>query len=213
MIRILLAEDHNIVRQALRRLLEDEPDMEVVGEARDGIEAVHIARQQQPDVLVVDVVMPGLNGLDVVRQVSQLAPGTTTIILSMHASEGYVAEALVNGARGYVLKDSSTDDLVKAIRKTVAGEHYLSPPLSQRSVEAYLQKAESLDHDPYETLTARERQVLHLVAEGLTNKEAADRLSLSPRTIETHRANLMDKLSLDNQADLVRYAVERGLVK
>ena len=163
-------------------------------------------------VLVVDLMMPGLSGLEVTRQVRQRSPRTHIVILSMYSNEAYVLEALRNGAAAYVLKDSTAADLVHAVREVVAGRRYLSPPLSERAIETYTEKAKSTLMDPYETLTTRERQVLHLAAEGCTNAEIGDRLSISPRTVETHRANLMRKLGLESQTDLIRYALRRGII-
>jgi len=212
MTTIVLADDHHIVRQGLRSLLEAEPDFSVVGETGDGLEAAQLVERLRPDVLVLDLMMPGLNGLEVTRQVSQRSPQTRVVILSMHANEAHVLEALRAGAVAYVLKESTSAELVRAVREAVAGRRYLSPPLSERAIEAYMQKAESVALDPYETLTAREREVLYLVAEGHTNAEIADRLFISRRTVETHRANLMRKLDLRTQTDLISYALRRGIL-
>lgn len=212
MTTIALADDHPIVRQGLRALLQAEPDFRVVGEAGDGLETVELVERLQPDVLVVDVMMPGVSGLEVARQVQQRSPETRVVILSMHANEAYVLEAMRHGAAGYVLKDSTATDLVEAVRRVMAGRRYLSPPLSERAIDAYLQKSEEAQLDPYETLTSREREVLHLAAEGHTNAEIAERLSISPRTVETHRANMMRKLDLRSHADLIRYALRRGII-
>ena len=209
---IMLADDHKIVRQGLRALLEAEPDFHLVGEAGDGLEAVQLAARLCPDVLVLDLMMPGLGGLEVTLQVGKRSPQTRVIILSMHADEAYVLEALRNGAAGYVLKESSADELVQAVREVVAGRRFLSSPLSERAIDAYVSKAQEVALDRYETLTAREREVLHLAAEGHTNAEIADRLSISSRTAETHRANMMRKLALRSQTDLIRYALRRGII-
>jgi DNA-binding NarL/FixJ family response regulator len=209
---IMLADDHKIVRQGLRVLLEAEPDFHLVGEAGDGLEAVQMIERLRPDVLVLDLMMPGLSGIEVARQVSKRSPQTCVIILSMHANEAYVLEALRNGAVGYVLKDSSADELVQAVREVIAGRRFLSSPLSERAIDAYVNKAQETPLDRYETLTAREREVLHLVAEGHTNAEIAERLSISSRTAETHRANMMRKLDLQSQTDLIRYALRRGII-
>ena len=211
-VSILLADDHPVVRQGLRALLEGESDFRIIGEVGDGLEASQLAERLQPDVLVLDLMMPGLNGLEVARQVSQRSPRTRIVILSMHSNEAYVLEALRNGATGYVLKDSSAADLVRAVREVTAGRRYLSPPLSERAIEAYTQKAKVAALDLYETLTTREREVLHLAAEGHTNREIADRLHISPRTVEVHRANMMHKLGLRTQTDLIRYALRRGIL-
>lgn len=209
---ILLADDHNIVRQGLRALLESEPHFRLVGEASDGIEAVRLAERLKPDVLITDVMMPGLNGLEVARQVSRSLPNTRIIILSMYTNDAYVIEAFKNGANGYVLKDSEASDLIQAVKEVISGNRYLSPPLSERALELYMQKLESAPSDPYELLTTREREVLQLVAEGKTSAEIANRLFISPRTAEGHRANLMRKLGLQTNADLIRFALKRGIL-
>lgn len=212
MTAIVLADDHHLVRQALRTLLAAEPDFQVVGEAGDGLEATQVVERLKPDVLVVDLFMPGLGGLEVTREVVRRSPQTRVVILSMYSNEAYVLEAFRNGASGYVLKDSTSADLVQAVRDAVAGRRYLSPPLSQRAIDAYAERSKEAAADAYETLTTREREVLHLAAEGYSNPEIAARLSISPRTAETHRANLMRKLGLHSQTDLVRYAIRRGIL-
>ena len=169
-------------------LLEAEPDFVIVGEASDGLEAIALVEQLRPDILVVDVMMPGVNGLEVTRQVSNRLPETRIVILSMHSDEAYVLEALRNGASGYVLKDSSASDLVQALREVSDGRRYLSPPLSERAIEAYVQRSESASIDPY------------------------DRLTISTRTAETHRASVMRKLNLRTQTELIRYALRRGIL-
>lgn len=211
-VSILLADDHQVVRLGLRTLLEAEPDFRIVGEAKDGLEAKTLVERLKPDVLVVDMMMPGLNGLEVVRQVAALSPTTRAIVLSMQANEAYVLEALKHGAAGYILKQSDLSDVVRAIREVVAGLSYLSPQLSQRAIESYREKASAVATDQYDALTAREREVLQLAAEGHTSAEIAQRLVISQRTVEMHRANLMRKLSLKTQTDLVRYAMWRGIL-
>jgi len=208
----VLADDHSVVRQGLRALLEDESDFAVVGEAADGLEVAGLVERVKAQVLVLDLMLRGLNGLEVARQVRQRSPQTRIIILSMYANEAYVLEALRNGAAAYVLKEASAADLVHAIREVMAGRRYLSPPLSEKAIEAYTQKAKAASPDPFEALTTREREVLHLAAEGRSNPEIADRLGISTRTVETHRANLMGKLGLHNQTELVRYALKRGIL-
>lgn len=212
MTTIVLVDDHPIVRQGLRALLEAEPGFRIAGEAGEGIEAAKLVERLQPDVLVLDLMIPGLNGLEVTRQVRQRSPRTRIVILSMHANEAYVLEALRNGATGYVLKGATATELVQAIREVSAGMRYLSPPLSERAIEAYVQKANTAPLDLYETLTSREREILQLTAEGYSATEIADRLSISSRTVETHRANLMRKLGLRTQTDLIRYALRRGIL-
>ncbi len=212
-IRILLADDHQVVREGFRALLEAEPDFEIVAETGDGLEAVRLAEHQKPHVLVVDLMMPGLNGLEVARQIGQRAPRTHVVMLSMHANEAYVLEALKNGACAYVLKDASAAELVRAVREANVGHRYLSPPLSEPAINSYIQRARNSDSlDLYDTLTNREREVLQLGAEGHTNAEIAGRLFISPRTVETHRANVMHKLGLRSQTELVRYALRRGIL-
>jgi DNA-binding NarL/FixJ family response regulator len=210
--RIVLADDHPVVRHGVRSLLQAEPEFSVVGEASDGLETVQLVEKLQPEVLVVDLMIPRLNGLEVTRQIKQRMPQTRVVVLSMHANEPYVLEALKNGASGYVLKDTSGTDLVLAVKQVLSGQRYLSPPLSERAVEAYLQRSQDTSFDPYDALTEREREVLHLAAEGLSNPDIAARLSISPRTVETHRANLMRKLGLKTQTDLIRYALKRGIL-
>jgi DNA-binding NarL/FixJ family response regulator len=212
MTKIILADDHHLVREGLRMILETEPDFEVIGEAADGLSAVQLVERLHPNIAILDLMMPDLNGLEVARHISQYTTDTRTIILSMHANEAYVLEALRNGVSAYILKDSRANDLVHAVREVLAGRRYLSPPLSERAIESYMEKAQTTELDPYETLTTREREVLHLAAQGYSATEMATRLFLSPRTVETHRANLMRKLDLHTQTDMIRYALRRGII-
>jgi two-component system response regulator NreC len=211
-ISIVLADDHPIVRHGLRALLEAEPDFRIVDEVDDGLDAVERVERLRPEVLVLDLMMPGLNGLEVTRQIGLRSPGTRVVVLSMYANEAYVLEALRNGATGYVLKRSSPDELVQAVREVAAGRSFLSRSLSQRAIEAYRQKAQEIPPDRYDTLTNREREVLHLTAEGYSNADIAIRLSISPRTVEMHRSNMMRKLDLSAHGDLIRYAFQRGIL-
>lgn len=211
-ISILLADDHQVVRVGLRALLEAEADFKVIGEATNGLEAKDLLERLRPDVLIIDMMMPQLNGLEVIRQIAQLSPQTRAIVLSMHSNEGYVLEALRYGALGYVLKQSNMEELVKAVRTVMNGLAYLSLELSQRAIESYRDKAENSVKDAYDTLTNREHEVLQLAAEGRTNAEIAERLVISQRTVEMHRGNLMRKLNLNNQTELVRYALWRGIL-
>ena len=208
---IVLADDHHVVRQGLRALFAGERDFTVTGEADDGREVANVAERLKPHVLVLDLMMPGLNGLEVIRQVRRRAPDTRIVVLSMHADESYVVAAFRNGASAYVVKSASSGEVVKAVREVMAGGRYLSPPLSERAVEEYAAKTRGGALDVYETLTPREREVLHLAAEGHGNPEIAVRLSISVRTAETHRANFMRKLGLRNQTEVVRYALSRGI--
>ncbi len=209
---IVLADDHRIVRQGLRVLLTAEADFKVVGEAGDGREALELVKRLNPDVLVLDLMMPGLNGLEVARQLNKQASKVGVVVLSMHDDEGFVLEALANGVSAYVLKDSNSSDLVQAVREVAAGRRYLSPPLSDRAIETYQQMAKIGTMDRHETLTLREREVLQLSAEGYTSSEVAARLGISTRTAETHRSHLMHKLGLHTQSDLIRYAIRRGII-
>ncbi len=209
-VTILLADDHPVVRAGLRALLEMEADFKVVAEASDGLEAKTLVERLKPDVLIVDLMMPRLNGLEVTRYVAQAVPRTRALILSMHSNESYVLEALRYGARGYMLKQSDLGEVAQAVREILAGQVYLSAPLSQRTLEVYRSQSESTD--PYDSLTARQREVLQLAAEGRTAAEIADILVISQRTAEMHRASLMRKLGLRTQTDLVRYAMWRGIL-
>lgn len=211
-VKILIADDHPIVRQGLRNLLENEPDIQVIGEAGNGIEAVEAVTALKPDILIVDIMMPGLNGLEVVRQAKLRFPALLIIVLSMHSNEAYVVEALRKGADGYVLKDTAPAELTQVVKEVRSGHRYLSPALSERLVDAYIQKSEISEVDPLELLTTREREVMQLAAQGLTSAEIATQLSVSRRTVEQHRSNLMDKLGLRNQTDLVRFAIKRKLL-
>jgi DNA-binding NarL/FixJ family response regulator len=212
MTRIVLADDHPIVRQGLRSLLEKEPGFSVVGETADGLQVASLVEQAQPDILVLDLLMPGLGGLDVVREVTRRAPKTRIVVLSMHSSEAFVLQALRNGASAYVIKDSCTTELMRAVRQVLAGRRYLSSPLSEKAIEAYVNRADGGAVDIYETLTPREREVLHLAAEGLSNPAIGERLGISPRTAETHRAHVIKKLGLRNRTELIAYALRRGLI-
>jgi DNA-binding NarL/FixJ family response regulator len=212
MIEIVLADDHQVVLEGFKALLGAEPDFRVVGEATDGLGVAPLVERLRPEVLVVDLMMPGLGGLEVVRQIHQKHSDVRIAVLSMHANEAYVVEALKNGASAYVLKQAPARALVEAIRAIAAGGRYLSPPLSEDKIAAYQQRTRAATVDLYDTLSTREREVLKLAAEGLTNAAIGERLQIGKRTVETHRANLIRKLDLKSQADLVRFAIHRGLV-
>jgi DNA-binding NarL/FixJ family response regulator len=210
-IKVFLADDHHVVRQGLRALLETVPEFEIAGEAGDGRQALDDVERLHPDVLLLDLMIPGLHGLEVVKRVAQR--GTTrVVILSMHDHEGYVVKALQNGASGYVLKGSQVSELVQAIREAAAGRRYLSPPLNDLAIQAYSQQTSTQQFDLYDTLTPREREILQLVAEGHTSGAIAERLYISPRTVETHRGHILQKLGLKTQADLIRFALQRGIL-
>jgi DNA-binding NarL/FixJ family response regulator len=209
--RILLADDHQIVRQGLRAVLEGAGDFAVVAEVASGLDVAPLVEQARPDVLLLDLMMPGLNGLEVARQLHRKHPAVKIVILSMHSNESYVLEALRAGASAYVLKSGSSKEILEAVRAAAAGRRYLSPPLSERAIDAYAHRAEDAE-DPYETLTTREREVLQMAAEGRSNQRMAEQLGISARTVETHRANLMHKLGLEGQTELVRYCIRRGIL-
>lgn len=210
-LRLVLADDHPVVREGLRALLDSEPDFEVVGQADNGDDVPTLVDHLHPDVVVLDLMMGGKSGLDVTQELTERSPATRVLILSMHQSEGYVLEALRRGAAGYALKQAEAAELGRAIREVAAGRRYLSPPLSERALEAYARRAGG-PADPYDTLTHREREVLQLVAEGHTNAAIGERLFISARTVETHRANAMKKLGLRTPVELAVYAVRRGIV-
>jgi DNA-binding NarL/FixJ family response regulator len=211
-VTILVADDHHVVRLGLRALLEAEPDLQVVGEASNGQETKALVERLKPDILLLDLMMPGLNGLEVARQVKQLSPKTRVVVLSMHANEAYVVQAMRYGVEGYVLKQSNMFEVVTAIRNVISGQDYLSSAFTEQDITAYKEKVKTATLDPYEALTPREREVLQLAAEGLTNPQIAEKLALSPRTVEMHRGNLTRKLGLRTQTELVRYAIWRGLL-
>jgi two-component system response regulator NreC len=212
-IRILLADDHTVMRSGLRVLLERQTGFQVVGEAGDGREAIELAEAQSPDVAVIDVAMPNLNGIEAARQITAKRPGTAVVILSMHSDESYVLRALKAGARGYLLKDSPEADLIAAIRAVHDGKAFFSPAISKMMVEDYMRQLQQRDvEDTYELLTGREREVLQLLAEGKSNKETATILNLSLYTVETHRSNILQKLNLHGTPELILYAVRKGVI-
>src|SRR6201987_5569814 len=212
-IRILLADDHQLMRSGIRLMLERESDLSVVGEASDGREAVALAKSLRPDVVVMDIGMANLNGIEAAQQVTQNRPEVAIVMLSMHSDESYVLRALKAGARGYLLKDSAEADLIKAVHAVAGGKSFFSPAVSKVLLDDYVRKLKrSGTEDPYDLLTAREREVLQLVAEGKSNKEIANLLSLSVYTVESHRANPMEKLNLRGLPELVLFAVRKGLV-
>ena len=212
MIKIILADDHQVVRKGLKALLSAEPDLEVIGEAGDGLETVKLVEQLIPDILVLDLMMAGINGLEVTRQLNKKHPGIGIVILSMHSNEAYVLEALRSGARAYILKESPPEELIRAIKDVYSGRRYLSAPLSERAIEAYTQRTEVNPIDPYDQLTTREREILQLAAQGISNTEISTRLFISPRTVETHRTNLMRKLNIHNHTQLIQFAVQHGII-
>jgi DNA-binding NarL/FixJ family response regulator len=212
-IRILLADDHGIVRRGLHYLLERSPGMQVIGEAADGREAVRLAEETSPDVVIMDIAMPNLNGIEATAQIVKKNPKAGVIILSMHSDEAYLVRALSAGARGYLLKDSAEADLIRAVQAVSQGRPFFSPAISRTLLEDYVRRLQQENlRDSYDLLTDREKEVLQLLAEGKSNKEAAALLSLSLYTVETHRANLMQKLGLHNTAEIVLYAVRKKII-
>jgi DNA-binding NarL/FixJ family response regulator len=213
-VRILLADDHTLVRQGLRKLLEERPDWEVIAEAGDGREAVRLAEQHKPDVAILDVAMPLLNGIEATRQITRRVPGTRVLVLSMHADEAYVTQILQAGATGYLLKDSADVDLLKAVGEAARGKSFFSPAIAKVMLDDYVrQLADKGVTDRYDALSEREREIFQLIAEARTNKEIAALLNVSPSTVETHRAHIMEKLDLHSAAEIVLYAVRRGVIR
>jgi len=213
MVRILLADDHTVMRAGLRLLLERHEDFEVVGEAADGRQAVDIATELKPAVVVMDIAMPQLNGVEAARQIMNRDPETAIVMLSMHSDESYVLRSLKAGARAYLLKDSAEADLVSAIQAIIEGKSFFSPGVRALLKEDYIHRLAKFGaDDTYELLTAREREVLQLVAEGRSNKEVAAHLNLSLYTVETHRTHILQKLNLHSVPDLILYAVRKGII-
>jgi len=209
---IILGDDHRILREGVRFLLESRARLQVVGEAGDGLEVLRLAEQLQPDVVVTDLMMPGVNGFEVLRQLPQRSAKSAGVVLSMLSDEAHVLEALRCGARAYVLKDAGLRDLILAIEEVVAGRRYLSPPLGDRAFTLYSSLAAPPAEDVLANLTTREREILQLAAASLTNVRIGERLCISPRTVETHRNHLMHKLALHNHTDLVRFAIKHGML-
>lgn len=209
---LVLADDHPIVRRGLREVLSTLAEVELVGEATDGLEALRLVEKVHPDVLILDLMMPGMNGWDVAREVRNRSPQTRIIVLSMYPNEAYVVAALRAGAQAYVLKEADIDDLIKAIQSVKSGRRFLSAPISEEGIEHYLKQEEETPLKPAQRLTTRERQVLQMTIEGQSSNEIARRLFISRRTVETHRANLMRKLNVRNLKELVRVALEQNII-
>jgi two-component system response regulator NreC len=212
-IRVLVADDHTIVREGVRLLLEAQPDIQVVGEASDGKEAYELVRQLHPDLVVMDIQMPNWNGLQATRAIKQEFPSLHILVLTMYESDEYFFQVLAAGASGYILKKAASTDLIAAIRAVHAGDVFLYPSVARRLVSDYLTRVKAGDEkSSYDGLTAREREVLKLIAEGHTNQEIADKLVISPSTVQTHRTRIMQRLNLHNRAELIRYAMQKGLL-
>jgi DNA-binding NarL/FixJ family response regulator len=213
-IKVLLAEDHTIVRKGLRSLLDKEIGIEVIGEAEDGREAIRKAEELHPDVVVMDIAMPGLNGLEATRQIKKRFPGMKIIILTVHNNEEYVLETLRAGASGYLVKKAAPTDLISAIQAAYRGESFLSPSISRTVIDEYLRKTEKMSErdEIYGKLTDREREVLQLIAEGHTNRKISELLHVSIKTVETHRAHIKDKLNVSSTAELIQHAIRKGFL-
>jgi DNA-binding NarL/FixJ family response regulator len=213
-VRILLADDHTIVRHSLRKVLEERSEWQVVAEAGDGREAVRLAEQHHPDVAIVDIAMPLLNGIEATRQITRHLPTTRVLVLSMYSDEAYVTQILHAGAKGYLLKDSADVDLLTAVAEAAAGRSFFSPPITHVMLDDYRRQcADRGVADRYETLSEREREIFQLIAEAKANKEIASLLNISVSTVETHRAHIMEKLDLHSAAEIVLYAVRRGVIR
>ncbi|HEY6509619.1 MAG TPA: response regulator transcription factor [Vicinamibacterales bacterium] len=213
-LRVLLGDDHTVLRQGLRKILEERRDWRVVAEAGNGRDAVREALALNPDVAVLDIGMPLLNGIEATRQIARRAPSVRVLILSMHSDQAYVTQAVQAGARGYLLKDSAAAELIEAIAAVSAGKSFFSPAVAQVVFDDYVRSLTDKGiTDPYDSLSEREREVLQLVAEGRSSKEIAELLSISPATVETHRAHLLQKLRLHNTVEVVRYATRRGIIQ
>jgi two-component system, NarL family, response regulator NreC len=210
---IFLADDHPVVRQGMRKLIESEPNFEIVGEAENGLQAVREIMRLKPDIAILDIVMPDISGIEITRQINKRSTITHVIILSMYSDEAFVKDAFRSGAYGYVIKQSPPDTLITAVKEVALGQYYLSPPFSERGVQAYIQINKIEEETDYEHLTRREREMLHLVAGGGTNAGIAEKLNISVHTVEIHRSNMMRKLGLCTQNDLIRYAIQKGIIK
>ncbi len=213
-IRVLICDDHTILREGIRLLLNSQPDIEVVAEAVDGRDAVEQARTVKPDVILMDIAMPFLNGLEATKQIRRDNPNARVLVLTMYESDEYVSQMLEAGAAGYVLKKVAGSELVYALRAVYQGEAFLYPSITKRLVEDYLRRVESgQERDTFDGLTDREREVLQLIAEGHTNKEIADLLNLSVRTVQNHRAHIMEKLGMHDRGELIKYAIQKGIIE
>jgi len=212
-VRIVIAEDHTILREGLKSLLSSSSDFEIIGEAEDGQEAIRCVEKFKPDLILMDLSMPRMNGMDAIKEIKKRFSETKILVLTVHKTEEYILATLKAGADGYVLKDATHTELMIAVKNVLSGKHYISPGISEKVIEGYLEGRKTLKtRTSWETLTQREREILKLIAEGYKNKEIADYLCISPKTVEKHRANLMEKLDLHNVQALTAFAIEKGLV-
>jgi DNA-binding NarL/FixJ family response regulator len=213
-VRIVIAEDHTILREGLRSLLSSDPNFEIVGEAEDGREAIRCVEKLKPDLILTDLSMPRMNGMEAIREIKKISPKSKVLVLTVHNAEEYVLGTFQAGADGYLLKESTHVELVTAVNKVLSGKRYITPEISEKVIEGYLEGKKTLkSKTSFETLTSREREILKLIAEGYRNKEIADDLCISVKTVEKHRANLMEKLNLHNVQALTAFAIEKGLVE
>jgi len=211
-IKVVVADDHTILRQGIKALLDNQEGIEVVGEAKDGREAIKTMEELLPDVILMDIAMPGLNGLEATRRIKKKFPKVKVVVLTMHANEEYIFQILNAGADGYLVKETAFQDLISAINAVHKGEAFMSPSISKKVMTDYIQRAQGEEKVGFDTLTTREREILQLVAEGNSNKKIAEALFISPKTVETHRAHIMDKLNIHDRAGLIKYAIRKGMI-
>ena len=211
-IKVVVADDHTILRQGIKALLDNQEEIEVVGEAKDGREAIKAIEELSPDVILMDIAMPGLNGLEATRRIKKKFPRTKVVVLTMHTNEEYIFQILNAGADGYLVKETAFQDLISAINSVHRGEAFMSPSISKKVMTDYIQRAQGEEKVGFDTLTTREREILQLVAEGNSNKKIAEVLFISPKTVETHRAHIMDKLNIHDRAGLIKYAIRKGMI-
>jgi two-component system response regulator NreC len=212
MIKVVVADDHTILRQGIKALLDNQAGIEVIGEAKDGREALTLIERLQPDVILMDIAMPGLNGLEATRRIKKKFPKIKVLVLTMYTNEEYVFQILQAGANGYLVKETAFQDLISAITAVYRDEAFMSPSISKQVINRYTQRAQKSNDTACDVLTTREREVLQLIAEGSSSKKIAEALFISPKTVETHRTHIMDKLNIHNRTDLVKYAIRKGIV-
>ena len=211
-IKVLVADDHTILRQGIKSLLANEEEIEVIGEAKDGREALTIIEETLPDVILMDIAMPGLNGLEATRRIKKKFPRMKVLVLTMYTNEEYIFQILNAGANGYLVKETAFQDLISAIKAVYKNEAFMSPSISKKVINSYIKRAQNDEEKTCEILTTREREILQLIAEGNSSKKIAELLFISPKTVETHRTHIMDKLNIHNRTGLVKYAIRKGIV-
>jgi two-component system response regulator NreC len=211
-IKVLVADDHTILRQGIKALLDNQESIEVIGEAKDGREALAIIEETLPDVILMDIAMPGLNGLEATRRIKKKFPRMKVLVLTMYTNEEYIFQILNAGANGYLVKETAFQDLISAIKAVYKNEAFMSPSISKKVINSYIKKAQDDEEQTCEILTTREREILQLIAEGNSSKKIAELLFISPKTVETHRTHIMDKLNIHNRTGLIKYAIRKGMV-